>query len=868
MNNIYTEIIDWVRTKPVFWQFAVYKLIMQNEIKDDIEDLVKICKVEANLIEEELPDIDFSDLENSLSLSKKKIMISKIKNVKNIKALKEGEKLNFKDEGLTVIYGDNGSGKSSYTGILKHICKTRGDLPTLSKNLYKTSNSNSVQSAEVEYIVDDIDTKIVKLENNKIDKLDLKVIDVFDTNSANHYIEEEDEIAFLPSGVAILEKLAKCCQEVEKKINRELETLNNKKYDYSYLLEPETEVSSFLRNIDEYTSLDQLQEISEFNIEDEKKLKDLQEKLVELKKLDPEKRINENKKVIERFKVLKKYYEDIEEFFLDRNIEEIIKYIEEKNKLLKTRDEITNKDFSDLPINGIGNTTWKHLWESARKFICEIRGENIFPEVDNNPVCPLCLQKLDEDAKKRFLNFESFIKKDIQKNINEKENKLNEILKKFNKLNINFEAYNLTLKEIYELDDKFEKVHSDFEKNIKDYKTNILSAISTNKSSVIKNVCIGNEVSTKINEYIQNINDKNEELKKMKISEEINIVQKKINKLIAHRKIKDKKAQIVSEISRIKKVKLTKEAISKCNTRNITTFSNKISTKYVTKSIQDSFKKELKKLSFKNIDIVPETRGKRGKQYFYLKLKENYNTSISLKDILSEGEHRAISLATFFSELSIAEQNYPIIFDDPVSSLDHKWRNKIAKRIIEESLNRQIIIFTHDITFLMMLQEHSTKPNVKITLKSLTRKPYEAGIVAKNPPWDAINVKKRIGVLKDEMQKLDKAFEKETDEETKDKVKNFYGKLRETWERVIEEILLNNTVTRFGRTIQTQRLKKVIDLTEKDYEIIDKNMFKASTCFTGHDTAGALNEETPDIDEIKKDLNLLEEYVKELRKRR
>jgi len=40
------------------------------------------------------------------------------------------------------------------------------------------------------------------------------------------------------------------------------------------------------------------------------------------------------------------------------------------------------------------------------------------------------------------------------------------------------------------------------------------------------------------------------------------------------------------------------------------------------------------------------------------------------------------------------------------------------------------------------------------------------------------------------------------------------------------------------------------------------------TYFTGHDTAGALIDETPDSDEFLADLKILEEYIKEIRKRR
>src|SRR5690606_34513518 len=132
--------------------------------------------------------------------------------------------------------------------------------------------------------------------------------------------------------------------------------------------------------------------------------------------------------------------------------------------------------------------------------------------------------------------------------------------------------------------------------------------------------------------------------------------------------------------------------------------------------------------------------------------------------------------------------------------------------------------------------------NCALDIKSLTRKKKETGLIASNPPWDALPVGKRIGFLKDAYQKLEKIERTETEEIYKDRAKILYGKLRETWERFIEEVFLNGAIQRFGREIQTQRLSKIIYLTDGDYNLVDFNMSKCSTYFLGHDTAGALIE--------------------------
>src|SRR5699024_837011 len=76
---------------------------------------------------------------------------------------------------------------------------------------------------------------------------------------------------------------------------------------------------------------------------------------------------------------------------------------------------------------------------------------------------------------------------------------------------------------------------------------------------------------------------------------------------------------------------------------------------------------------------------------------------LAIKDILSEGEKNAASLSYFLAEISHAEQNGPLIFDDPVSSLDDTRRDFVAGEIAQLALKRQVIVFTHDIYFMTKL---------------------------------------------------------------------------------------------------------------------------------------------------------------------
>ncbi|MCL7762701.1 AAA family ATPase [Polaribacter sp. Z014] len=870
---ILNDIIDWVENKPNFWQVAIDRLIRNNELTDnDITELTKICKVDYGLSKYVFTKVDFNDLRNfaNNASSSNDVILSKISNVDNINALSKNCELDFAPKGLTIVYGDNGSGKSSYVSILKHTCNTRGHKPEINDNLYDPTSFGKDKKADIEYTIDGTNFNIVNLVNEEVSNSVLKSVDVFDTFSANHYIEGEDEIAFIPQGLSIVEKLAANIKIIESKLNSELLSPALKGFEYSLLdVSACSTAKTFLEKLNAETNLDELRTESIWNSTKDFRIEQLIKEIEKLNAIDPKKNLKENEEKIKRFEILEKKFQTLEDNLTGQILIDLKQALNNFVTTSKALKESSVKEFSDLPIEGVGNSSWKLLWESARKFYNKSTETENFPEINKDSNCPLCLQSLDEDAKNRFTSFEEFIKNDIQKTYDEAYNKFDLAFKDLNKLDFSFEEQKPTTIELNELIDDYSKNQEQYLDLLSKQKENLITLFNTKKIiHDFNEIEIENTPKTQIQELIKTLMETNEKLKVQSIEEDLKPLNKELNQLKGEKKIYNYKPKLAREIYRQKKIKLLHQCIRNCNTRTITTHSNELTTKYICQNLKQNFKKELTKLGFKNIKIETETKGKSGKQYHYLKLDEQNANKIILKDILSEGEHRCISLATFLSELSISEHKSAIVFDDPVSSLDHKWRNKISKRITEEALERQVIVFTHDITFLMMIQEQSNKLNCNLDIKSLTRKAKETGIIAINPPWDALKVSTRIGILKNAHQELRKIENTETEEIYKERAKTLYGKLRETWERFIEEVFLNGVVQRFGRAIQTKALSKIVDLTAEDYNIVDVNMSKCSTCFTGHDAAGALIEETPDSDEFLTDLIILEDFIKTIRKRR
>lgn len=871
---ILTDIIDWVESKPQYWQTAINKLIRNNDLTGaDLAELKEICKIEGGLSKGTFVPVDLVALRvfAADSASNADITLSKIHNVSNINALSKTSVLEFHPTGLTAVYGDNGAGKSSFVTVLKHTCNTRGQKPSINYNLYDASSPSSDKKADVEFTTDGITFNSVSLVNASVSSPSLKGVDVFDSFSANHYIDGEDEIAFIPQGLAFIEKFAITLKQIETDLLSEVQTLNLSKFDYALMqIDEGTAAKAFLQNLTHSTTLDQLRAQANWDTAKEDRVTELSKVIPVLKATDPQKTLLANNEKISRFKILRNKFQVLEDNLIGKDSLYKIKDVcNDFSTTFETLKASSENIFAGLPLTGIGSNSWKQLWESARKFYNENKEADLFPDIGEVTNCPLCLQDLSPDAKKRFTDFEEFVKHDTQQQHDTAAEQHQKLAEQLNGLNFIFEEQEPTIVELEVLSPNYRTGQTSYLESLLKQRTFLLKTISEKK--IVEDLSAPEiEINSKnvIDSIITKLESENTKLETQSIADELRPLESELLELANRRKLFNFKPKLAREIYRQRKIQLLNQCAGQCNTRTVTTASNVLTTTYITQNLKDNFQAELKKLGFKNIKIETETKGARGKQYHYLKLNEPNAHNVALKDILSEGEHRCIALSTFLSELSLSDHKSAIVFDDPVSSLDHKWRNKIAKRIVEESAVRQVVVFTHDITFLLMLQEHSDTLATSMLIKSLTRKQEETGIIANNPPWDALPISKRLGILKNAQQALAKIQREETEEVYKEKAKPLYGMLRETWERFIEEVFLNGAIQRFGREVQTQRLSKVIDLTDEDFKKVDVNMSKCSTYFLGHDSAGALIEDMPDATEFLADIQMLEDFAKDIRKRR
>jgi energy-coupling factor transporter ATP-binding protein EcfA2 len=853
------NVVKWVNSdkKPLWWRPVIRKVMEQGELQQqDFQLIYQVAKMEFGL----LPKIaDFPNYIKAVAVAgfdteAAPVTLASLGNVKNVSSLIEDVTINFPTEGLTAVYGDNGSGKSSYAKILKSACLTRGDVPVITTNAFNPSTVPSQATLSVSIDGGAIVENIWTIGGEP--SPELKSIRVFDSHSATNYISKTDSVEYKPAEVKLLDELSRACQFVKDELTREMIPFST---PYRIPdLNPLSKVSAFCNSLVAATqvSLDaqcggkgELPEIIQLN----KDLTELSGKTPAQVKADYITKLKHREPLLVFLNNLCAKLGDI-------NVAHIGVLYDDKLTKLKAAEKVRQSTLNGLPIEGIGNEAWKQMWLHAQNFIIGNGDDKTFPPVENEH-CPTCLQPVGNQAAERMVRFNDYITNQSQVDANNATNTLTAQMNAITQLSFDIKPYEGVLADIGHSAPEAIDQFNILMQQLFDRKNNLTSGNPT-----FNHPALDMEFVQRLSQQVVGIKVKRDSVvDDGTLAQAIKVSQDRLIELDDRQKLSAHKENIIIEINRIKTFRRFTSALSTTNLSLITRFISDLAKTGSLGLINGAFSKELAALNFKSFDVETKTQGSAGQQKLTLQISRNAS---KIGHIASEGEQKCIALAGFMAELTIDNRKSAIIFDDPVNSLDHKWRRKFAKRITDEALNRQVIVLTHDLPFLMMLSEEST---TRINIQSITRRGKLSGFPQGTPPWDTLKTVDRIKQLKQlevDLRRYTKRDDFIEDIYSRD-AKHIYGKMRETWERLVEEWLIRNVVQRFSRAVQTQNIRYLVDSTPEDVATISAGMVKCSTYFEGHDTATGLGvTEIPDIDELFGDISALDAYFEALKKRR
>ena len=301
------------------------------------------------------------------------------------------------------------------------------------------------------------------------------------------------------------------------------------------------------------------------------------------------------------------------------------------------------------------------------------------------------------------------------------------------------------------------------------------------------------------------------------------------------------------------------KASAELQTTGITRRANELVDSHLTNAVVTRFDDERGRFDIMHLKVGLSRKSGQTKAEFEVDPQTKLTKVTS--EILSEGEQRALALAGFLTEVALTEGSGPIIVDDPVSSLDRDRSARVAERLAEEACQRQVIVFTHDIIFFNELCGAAENKGIEpVTIALFGDKEAAGKIDPAGMIWKGLNVSKRIGKLKNDFAPLPKLLTT-SPADYEYQVKNLYGRLRDTYERVVEEVIFRDIVRRGTDVIKAQELRYVT-LSDALAIRFHEGMTRANTY--SHDNPASDTVGIPQPDDFTADIAALEKLVADL----
>jgi hypothetical protein len=498
------------------------------------------------------------------------------------------------------------------------------------------------------------------------------------------------------------------------------------------------------------------------------------------------------------------------------------------------------------------------LWEQARRFSEELAyPANRYPNTDAESRCVLCQQPLADDTKERLQSLESFVRGSLERDASEAEQKVRRISEEQTDL-----PDDEQLDSMLDLSGVTEEA---LRKGVITYCLMLRARRERfdTEDDLAKLLALPNdEALDGLVSLEKNLEDQASAYEQDAQTGDRTELPKQKREMWAKKWLSEQRASIEREIERKKDISLLGKTMGLTHTKVFTDKASSLSEELVTEAFKKRFEDELNLLGATRLRVrIEKVKATKGQVLHKLMLRD-VNMAAHTRDVLSEGEFRIVSIAAFLADVAAEDYNVPFIFDDPISSLDQDYEERVAERLVKLAQSRQVIVFTHRLSLLSALENSSEKQGVDNQVVSLQQESWGTGEPG-NPPLPAQKPKKALNTLLNErLPKARKVYKETGRSEYMVHAKALCSDIRITIERLIENDLLADVVQRFRRPINTKgKLHKVAKIISNDCEYIDEMMTKYSRYEHAQPEEASI--ELPEPDELEQDLKGLKAWLDE-----
>lgn len=632
------------------------------------------------------------------------ISLSELIHHSGVNALASEQKIPFSKD-ITLLYGCNGTGKSSYFRILNemvggnreihvhHNIFTQTPAPINVELKYKVKVPRVQVVSGVQVVQDSWEDKSVSWNGTGRAIAPLTQASVFDSDYTNDLLEKRsaDTAIVKPLGLHLFTALTTAMDNVKNRLGSEIDSIVR-----SLPQIPQDDLCQVVKTITYRRDYSQEQKkyiVDRYTMSPEiqKDLESCETTYKELMKTNYDDKI----KLVQGEQLLVKGVRDhLQRCFNElKKCEEAVVVIYGKVKSARAAQEEAKQKIRIL--GEIGNT-------DSKEWLAFIQSGAAFKASSSIPAgtCPYCRQPLQGDAVDIVKAYSDFLGDKTQSAYNEALKEKNDRKNYVATLNLKYNIDGLDTAERLKV---YAEAFGGYEA-IKTYINNclmrfeevrqvLLASFETEQYEITGkleeakgNGALG-KIVEKYGERLTQLNDakaeKDERLKKLNETR---------LSLLEHKAIAGNRTLWEQWFEKVEQSRELERCQQKLSTRAVSTLSKQASQHLLTDSLRQKFQEELDALKMGYLEVsLDEDGASRGQSYMKIKLP----SAIRTQEILSEGEQKGVALALFIAERRMEQVKNPIILDDPVNSLDHHITALLMERLVE--LGNQVVIFSHHI---------------------------------------------------------------------------------------------------------------------------------------------------------------------------
>lgn len=406
-------LLDWASEQAAWVQDSLRRIALAVDHSVGNEDFADILEnvrtaAGAGTSELELIPLNAAHLGSGTGETRRTVL-AQLGPVQNIDRLAGGQKLRMAPDGITLIYGENGSGKSGYTRIAKRLCRSLS-VDQLRGNVFATAAAGPMR-VEVRYRVADDEVVTIDWDPTATSPSALRQISVFDSHNARLYVDGDNRIAYLPRELAILEHHGELCQRMASTFSADEKALSTRlRVALPAGYAPGTSVTVALDKLDPKSHAlpteEEFRRLAELSENEHAELTALETELAS----DPVALAATRRRAITLLKRVDEVFTNLSSELSAAVGGQLVEARRELHNASSAERITATACFAEEPVANVGGEAWRILFEAARTFAGSETEDPParLPDAAGD-LCLLCLEPLSPTGSARLARFNDFV---------------------------------------------------------------------------------------------------------------------------------------------------------------------------------------------------------------------------------------------------------------------------------------------------------------------------------------------------------------------------------------------------------------------------------------------------------------------------